>query len=1253
MVPSVRHHRLPLLPFERELIRAIGCTEEEYRYFAQQAEWRSRVRPAGYEHIPEVRADVVSIVVSLVIGVALSAASALLTPKPKPPSARDRGGQRALSNRTGATAFGATTGFDSQAEVADYGEPIPIIFGRYTGSTGGILAAPRLVWSRAFSYGTQQGVKLLMVVGEAGKQEAGDGIVRPDLQGIFLGTSPLDAAFAHTFAFYWRGRSRNGSSRLLAETLRYGTRGGAATGDPQDRDDIFLCPTSESQNDTGFCMSYSPSANVEFGCYAPIYNGTDYRVNFRIIPLVEVPDSEDDPGGQIGNERAKITGTNNGAVDRNRSGQMRSLGQAGVGRGYSRRMGVVALNGQAVSGVKEKRTVTVGDQITFRIVGNKIPENFYYNGSYQTVKVDDINNELNSQRSAADSQLQLGETFMIGYTLWKVIDRSNELWEEGKTVNVTLECIELLSDRADRKQIGLIGPDMLSRNFLSDNATNFHAPPSWYPLVKAQIGIVRNARPCDATEIGLKSQVWNQSNGLCNFTSLISPSELIKADEKRVSVSSGTMTLYFRRTSVFTMQLRPAGRDEDGNEYDWAQLGQAFCVTGEQPVDQFNFIRLMHPRRASYEFRLVPRSGADVIENLNDEADVWQLDARSVRGDRATLTQVMNTRYGTFVINSVGRLVSKAEIIFNPEMASGSASAGTTQPFNTPTAATITTYFPETNEFDRRFYRQAWSYEVFGNPNNVSLGAKKTVKITESAGAKGTLVVNVTAEVRQVSSGFPSTVKKIWTWPTVEVLQDESTGIWAVGDTVRDFVNISGANIFGDLINNADRVAAIFNIDATKNVYVSPAQSGARIFEATSQLADVSHYSNLVNRSNASAPEHQITYVNEMVANDRTPQYENLTMAGLALKASRTYASLDQIRVWLADGLPVQRFHPDEAGTFGPSNLFCDLVYYLLTDKTAGAGELISPDLIKTEDFADTAKFLRQHRLFFDGAISAPTNIRQFIADTAPFFLCNFVIADGKFSLVPALPTTRSGEISTAAVQISGLFTSGNIIEESFEIEYLSSEERNDFQTVVRYREERKNQLPQERTLNVRWDKARAADDRIETFDMTQYCTSRRHALLVAKYFMSLRRRVTHTVRFKTSPYGLQLAPGAFIRVVTEASPYSGANNGIVDEEGFITSANPLDDGTYQVIYYKPGAPDVDEGTLTINNGITTQNRLFGAVFTVVNASTSSSVYMVEQLTLDQDGMVQISATEFPTDSGYSSLMAQDVLSDTAFVVEG
>ena len=71
---------------------------------------------------------------------------------------------------------------------------------------------------------------------------------------------------------------------------------------------------------------------------------------------------------------------------------------------------------------------------------------------------------------------------------------------------------------------------------------------------------------------------------------------------------------------------------------------------------------------------------------------------------------------------------------------------------------------------------------------------------------------------------------------------------------------------------------------------------------------------------------------------------------------------LDQLRVWLSGGLTVKRLHPDwekadgnpyeDSGSdtyrkeYGPSNLFTDLVYYLLTDDVAGAGALMrmTPD---------------------------------------------------------------------------------------------------------------------------------------------------------------------------------------------------------------------------------------------------------------------------------------------------------------------
>ena len=277
-----------------------------------------------------------------------------------------------------------------------------------------------------------------------------------------------------------------------------------------------------------------------------------------------------------------------------------------------------------------------------------------------------------------------------------------------------------------------------------------------------------------------------------------------------------------------------------------------------------------------------------------------------------------------------------------------------------------------------------------------------------------------------------------------------------------------------------------------------PGFTGDRIFEENSQVNDISLYGDLLSKSNESSPEHEITYINESVRNETVPDYEKMTLCGLALKSSRNFASLDQLRVWLSNGIEVERFLSSEAGTVGPSNKFVDLVYHLLTDTTAGAGNVVSAEMIRTEDFAATAQFLEANKLFFDGAIAEPTNIRQFISDTAPFFLCNFVISDGKFSLVPALPTDNNGNISENPVTIQQLFTSGNIIEGSYSVEYLSSEERKDFQAVMRYRQEQRNQLPEEKTLVVRFSEDDSDTYPIESFDMTQYCTSRDHAFLVA-----------------------------------------------------------------------------------------------------------------------------------------------------------
>lgn len=1381
---------LPLLPFERELVETLGCSEAEYRAFTVEAMKRSRIRPAEYDHIPDIRCDpfLTSFLVSLAVGLVTSAISYLLTPKPKQ---QGQTSSRQLASRTGADRFSATNGFDTQAELANYGDPIPIIFGQYTGKTGGILAAPSLVWSRAFSYGSQQGVKLLLVVGEQG---LGEGIERPDLNGIFLGNTALDVIYAHNFAFYWK-RNTNTFSRIRAQNLAYGTRGNQSSGDTQTPDDIFLCQTIDGQSQPGFCQVYTPSANTQFGAYSAVPNGTDYRVNWRLVPIPDIPKvddrNKDDPKDQRLFERIKIAGDYDVLVTAGDKGNivLRAEAQKGVGRGYGRRMGITRLNGQPVTtGETAVSQVSPGDTIVFSIAPGKLPDNLYYRSAdVQSTQVTDINDEISAGRRSADELLQIGETIMIGRTVWVVTSRTLADWSEDSRQDITLKCVEIFGSGLGAS-IGLVSEKMIARGVYSDDlgTTNarqglgLHAGAGFYPLLRVAFGVVRNSRDCEVTEIGIRSQVWNRANGLCNFAGLPSVSAFRAAEIDGIGLESGTMTIYFKRTSVWTIWLRPSGTDESGAEYTWQPLGEQFCVTGETPQDQFNFIRITHPKRGRYEFKMVPKTGADVSRHSPDDAVFWRLNAKT----RNALAGSYSTPYGTFQLFAIGDLVTKSGISFNPEMLSQATISDGITATSIPNAIGVETYLPDTDNatatvssvgfYDwlpdgvtegragATYYElfgqassfglvktadrtvnlgdgrsitlrftgivnsyypanhpyfpgfRAWSfqsidvvsstggfntsqvfdlvipvtsgnpralpyglttcgvrllvlgtstlvppkgresaleYELLGSTESLPLGSTKTITFTASGSSGGTaaIIANgiVTSRPAESQATFPGQTQAWSVEYTIDLAQ--TSGTWQNGDLITKSVPVSQSNPFKSA---GTTTGVVFKVLSLQSVVTPPGFTAERAFEENSQINDISFYNSLLNKSNESSPEHEIVYVNEMVSNPTVPKYDNLTITGLALKASRNFTSLDQLRVWLADGISVRKFQIDSAEEIGPSNKFTDLVYYLLTDKIAGAGSIISPDLIDTDSFPATSQFLKQNKLFFDGAIAQPTNIRQFISDLAPFFLCNFVINNGKFSVIPAIPTDSTGLISNQPVQIQQLFTSGNIIEDSFVVEYLSTEERKNFQAVMRYRTGQRNQFPEEQTLVVRWSDLPESTT-IETFDMTQYCTSRDHAFMTAKYFLALRRRVTHTVKLRTTPYGLNLAPGAYIRVVTQASPYNAANNGVVDANLNITSVTPLSDGSYTVSYWNANFNEVQPETMTVAGGKAIESKFANSIFTIADATVSSGTYMVEQLTLSEEGLVDIVAVEFPTTSEFNSLIALDLLNDAAFTTEG
>lgn len=1414
----------PLLPYERELIRTLGCSEEEYRRHVKAVTFLGRNRPAGYEAIPDIRCDPVTIIVTLAIGIALSAAASLLRPAIEKPAADDKNERKnkniRLASRQGSERFGATSGFDTLADVANYAEPIAVLFAKREDDIGGVLSGGQLVWSRAFSYGNEQGVKLMYVIGEQG---LGEGIDRPDLEGIFLGTLGLDAVYANKYAFYWNRNTRvNG--RIQAKNFAYGTRATPDAGDPQTNNDIILAPSVFTPNDTSFAQSYTPSSNTEFGCYAGVANGTGYRVNFELVPLPDPPNKDDLSTEELNEDltistrsRVKVSGSYGRSI--NVKEQQRN-GQKGVGREYGRRMGLRFLNGQEVApggphGHKVATPVYIGDRATFIIGGNVIPEDKYWDGDNRNdVNVDDINNTTLRMREGADDMLQVGQIVMIARTIWVVKSRSLDVWGLGvsgpfaqrQEQSIDLECIDTFADDDFGKQVGFVSSDVITRGIFTDDQGGGTYPygenaqqnngltvgPGYYPIMRVSLGLIRNTRPCESTEFGLKSQVWNRANGLCNFGALPNAEGLIKADKRGDSITSGTMNLYFNRTSVFTILLRPAGVDADNKAYVWRPLGEQFAIRGARPVDQYNFVRLIHPEIREYEYKFLPKNGADLTQFSPDEAEFWLLDARLTdwQTQGATLSRTADTAYGTFVIQAAGRIVKKGEIEFAPELATGVTSNDySPDPVyeDVPSAIIISELYPDLEDSDtvatavyqtgdgwssvpggtqyrqaaffyeifgqassygltrsdtRRFdnlrggrwlelkfdgvvnatyplnhpYFPGWrawnltritvvsssggmnlgdvfncrvpvsgsnprnpggysqvgveikiadtdgfdgpggrengySYEVLGNAMQYPAGTIRKENITISSGSKQTTIeyqATVVNSPPEIIEKFG--VNKVYDTEKVRVLPDTSNGDWSTGTTISDIRVVSGSNPFRPL---GTKVGVYYQVSATQQQVVDTSLKAERIFEQNGQITDISNYSERTT-SNSSSPEHTIVYVTETLkSREFVPNYDKLTSCVVVVRSGREFSRVDQARVWLKTGIEVSRFLPSERGSIGPSNLLPDLVYYLMTDKTAGMGKTFSEQLIDTDSFSATCTFLKTNKLFFNGALTEPENLRNYITGIAPFFLLDFAINDGKFSFIPAIPVTPAGNISVGAVPISALFTEGNIIEGTFEAQYLEADQRRNFIAVMRWRYEQVNKLPSERTVSIRFAEADSQNYPIESFDMTDYCCSEEHAVVAAKYLLSLRRRVTHNISFKTTPLGLNLAPGNYIKVVTQASPYQAANNGVIEADGTLVMTTAITDNIYPIWYFNRAQDTTVEGNMTVVNGKVQEEQLWDTIVTLRYPGISTNIYQVQQLTLEDDGLVKIVALEHPTDASGISRIAKDLIKGSGNFVRG
>ena len=1312
---AVQFLDLPLLPFEKQLIEAIGCSKAEYIRYRAEVFAAKYTRPAEYDHVPEVENLTTAVVVQLVIGVLLTAASMLLAPKPPEPEEEKEAIQ--LSSKTGRTRFGSTQNIEVSQEVAQLGQTIPILFGCYDDNdkTGGIFAPAQLVWSRMFSYGNEQIFKGLFTIGEAISEAKAS---LPDLEGVYLGQLAADAFNSQQIALYWStGRPNTQVSEnkkkanwkpspsadvdYFKQSLLYGTRSKPNSADPTAglRGDPFLCPVGDEEEAPGFSQTVSVSNNAEFGVYSPIANGTTFKLGYQIVPLPE--GQKGDAKRLAKDRRRRICGT---AQD------SRENGQDGIGRGYTPLMGLQKLlraDGSSVTrndciwrDYNALLKVGEGDRLIFHIDARcpkRGGDSTDYDLAEKETDCEEIRGQSERQREYADDILHVGQMVMIGRTIWQVEGRAangltssapfmmdqrdpddeSKIIAAGVDVDITLKYVDttggpgnslvsLAGNLAVRDKAicyeGEGDPYASNAGILGGYVPNF-----FYPLCRYKIAHYRNTRPVDVTEIGIESTVYNRAAGLCNFQSLPRPAELEKYDDKEIQVREGRLTGFFERVSVFLLQCRAVTAND--NEGEWENMREQFAVIGRTDQKQFNYIRIRHLGRSQMEYRLIPKPSVDIV-TLGAEAEMLQLDAAN--GTRVGHSFVSQKGYGSFFVLSTGRYINIGDHLDNKELQSGGYKP------NDPTGSgppieSIRLEFLPTSETKGR--HQAFLREIFGPAESVNVGEIRRQWVDIDGSNKGQVYFEANcAETKSPQFIGRYGVNRLWIvrfYGNVRYADD-------VGANFDVTLTPSSGNIYADKWGYGYGRGQItkdvgYRMEATQfdtdtsTVYRSA--TGMRDFDRYSQVAELSHYDGL-SKSCDSQPEHRISYVNESLGIHDDPgeedsvwenaaSYFSMQMMGLSMRSNRQLQSLSQTRVWLPDGVVVERLSTKEL-SLGPSNLFPDFAYWLLTNDVAGLGSLAKDGWLDKDSFIESSKFCRANKIHFDGAISDKVNIRQFLSEQAPLNLLSFSIANGKLALIPALPYSSSYKLNgDKRIPIANIFTLGNIIEGSYSASYVDVSQRAPIRAVMTWREGAKNSQPSKDSRLIRYDESWAGDgpddppmafvspvnrSPQQTFDLSQWVTNEDQALMTGRYLLALRQRITHRVNFKTTPYGLSISPGCYIKIDVPEVPTTPSAIGVVGADGRVLSDMNLEDGTYQLLAFQRGAESVKRISITIEYGQVTDQALWGTVFSSLTPDSVATTYLVEEVNIDEDGLVDITASHFPTNSKGQSLIAKDVL---------
>ena len=255
-----------LMPYEHQLVDALGISKQEYLDFVAQQQLYSDPKEGT---ILDVRNEFATIALILtIVGTILQVIGALLVKE------EDQKG----TTQTRDEVFAPRSGFNSLQKLADYGDPVHLVYTDIdTNKQGGVRVTTSLLWSSVKSFGSSQYVQLLLLIGAGGIGEI-------NTERSAFGQTPLRDLIAQNYWLYFKPNDTGAlyRSNLLRNNnalIQYKNDPGT---DGAGNNAIYrIDPTKEGAEGDGFSHAISPSTSNVFGMYSPVPINVEIEVRWE------------------------------------------------------------------------------------------------------------------------------------------------------------------------------------------------------------------------------------------------------------------------------------------------------------------------------------------------------------------------------------------------------------------------------------------------------------------------------------------------------------------------------------------------------------------------------------------------------------------------------------------------------------------------------------------------------------------------------------------------------------------------------------------------------------------------------------------------------------------------------------------------------------------------------------------------------------------------------------------------------------